>query len=142
VTDYILVQNNVFFDSSNAINGGNGNTGQWSIIGNLLFDIGEANDTGKDATGISLSGGDNHEVYLNTIINATGEWAVFGSGGTNQDIRCNVIINSAAHSGTPGTNSEVDWNAYYNVSGTKLDTNLFDRSTADEATIILLSGGD
>lgn len=114
-SDHVLVKNNIIFDSPRGISSPNGGTEYVSIIGNIFYNI--HSETDKTAAALDLVKLSNVEVYLNTIIDTnSGYWLRLGA--RNQDIRCNVVIDGRSHSGSPGSNVSIGYNAFYNTSAT------------------------
>lgn len=128
-TTYGLIQNNIIIDSARGITIPNIDPSFVSVVGNILYHIDPPNT--QNTFAFQSGKGDNFEFYLNTVIDvppgpSTEAW--FDHGGSNHDIRCNVIIDAETHAGTLGTNSEADYQVFYGVSGTKLETNVIDKT--------------
>ncbi len=112
-TSYILVRNNTVFDGQqglvfvNAIN----NPSRQSIVGNIFWNHKQFY-SGFSSPVFSISGANNSEIYLNTVIDAV-EW--YEAGGPGNDVQCNVIINGGSISGGAGSGTQVDHNVFYNT---------------------------
>ncbi len=124
--DYVLVQNNIIFDSEIGIHnywdGPNNN----SIIGNIFYDIRDRNPGFGEETGaIRLWRVKSSEVYLNTMIE-TYPWLDLSGGATNNDVRCNVQIASGSMVGNPNDGALAN-NAYFGT------TRLNDSSNAESS---------
>jgi len=105
-SDYVLVQNNIIFDSFYGVTSPNAGSDHVSIIGNIIFNISDPTGT---SVAIGIDKSDRWEVYLNTIINSGGAFTT----GTNTDLRCNLVINSPAN-GYIGSGTQIAYNAFYN----------------------------
>lgn len=106
-----LLQDNIFLESQKAVNFYPPGNNRSSVIGNLFYKIKKYN-TGVGSGPIDPeSATDSSEFYLNTIIGSDSDW--IGRGMTNGDIRCNVAISSAATSGSSGSGTQMDSDAYY-----------------------------
>ncbi len=121
---YVLVQNNIILDSEWGIWNYYGGPDHNSIIGNLIYNIYDRRGIkGDPAWGIryyglsdaGVSGFDDSEIYLNTVI-AAEAWLGTDARGTNNDIRCNVAISSGGRDGALGTGTQQDYNAYYGTT--------------------------
>lgn len=109
LNSYGLIQNNIIFDSPWGIGSPNGSPTNYSIIGNIVWNIHDA--TQPNGFAIDLKHGSNHEVYLNTFIDTN---RGIKTNGANVDVRCNVFMNSGAMS-VSGTGIEFDYNAFFNT---------------------------
>ncbi len=137
--DYVLVQNNIVFDSSSGMQINNqvaGGANNISIIGNIFYNI---NNKGSTASGYGISCYQSvaqlsaTEVYLNTIISATGTPGWYESCGENNfDVKCNVVISSGVKFGAPGTGFQIDYNAYYDTTHTS-ETNKITKTVLTRA---------
>lgn len=136
---YVLVQNNIFFDSAMGINNYWNGPQNNSIVGNLIYDIHRDHSNTYyekfvDKGAISFWRLKNTEFYLNTIIN-TEQWLwLAGSTASDIDARCNVIIDSGAKTGSDGTGFQYDYQAYYGAPDTgeanKIDKSLLTRANS------------
>jgi len=113
---FVLVKDNIIASVSNGVNL-RSNTSDWSIIGNLFYDVNHADGTYSDAVRFAHSG--NHQMYLNSVVDARHGLWVEGDG-MNNDLRCNVFVNvqHITHTSSPvwGAGSTADYNAFYNTS--------------------------
>ena len=140
--DWILTQNNIVMDSQYCVQTTRPDTNNNSMIGNICYNIqdfnkssGAANPGGKSGA-FAMSYGDSHEYYLNTIISSK-YWLIGGA--FNGDYKCNVIIDGGTRTGSPGTGTVFNSNAYYGTVSSglgetdKIDNSLDTRthSTAD-----------
>ncbi|MDH3692489.1 MAG: right-handed parallel beta-helix repeat-containing protein, partial [Gammaproteobacteria bacterium] len=112
---FVVVKNNIIESVSNGVNL-RSNTSDWLVIGNLLYDVNHADGTYSDA--LRLAHTDNHQVYLNTVVDSRhGLWVK--DDGENNDLRCNVFMNvqhiTRASSPAWGAGSTADYNAFYNT---------------------------
>jgi hypothetical protein len=83
----------------------------------------------------------NTEAYLNTSIKSQYRWATFNDDGNN-DYRCNVTIDTPSHTGVLGSGSQAANNVYYDVAGTKLDSNITNETLTTRANSKAYSLGD
>jgi len=123
-TDYTLVQNNIIWDMNLAFWNFYKGPDHNSIIGNLIFDVydhGGNPPFSRDIGGISTKSLDTTEVYLNTFINVDPIIDDWGND-TSKDILCNVFVGGGAASGSYGSGTEVDRNAFYGVKMTTTGT--------------------
>jgi len=113
---FVLVMNNIIASVSNGVSLVK-NTDNWSIIGNLFYDVNHADETYSDAVRFAHSS--NHQMYLNTVVDSRHGLWVEGDG-ENNGLRCNVFVN-VQHITRPsppvwGAGSTADYNAFYNTS--------------------------
>jgi hypothetical protein len=133
--EYALIQNNIISDMTVAIAGDGRHA---SLIGNLIYNIHDDIDVNHT---VKLQSMANAELYLNTIIKTADAWTRLD--GTTLDLRCNAVIDTPPHYGALGSDSQVDYNVYYGVSGTKLDkTKKTDKTIATRANSKAYSLGD
>ena len=137
-SDYVLVQNNIFMDSPRALGMDAEDAANVSFIGNIGYNM---RQTGS-GTGafFSMSDATNSEFYLNSLVIAEDAWGYVN--GSNNDIRCNVIIDSPPHGSGPRSGVQVDFNVYYGVSGTKIDTKKIDKTLNTRANSTAYTKGD
>ncbi|MBI3899622.1 MAG: hypothetical protein HY308_15195 [Gammaproteobacteria bacterium] len=116
-TDWMVIQNNIIMDAQHGITGTGYGTAtrnnNVSIVGNVLYKFRRYNPSfGSGA--FLFENFSKTEVYLNTIIDATGPqgWSSVGPEESN-DLRCNAIVASNAKSGAYSTTTQVNNNAYY-----------------------------
>lgn len=136
-TDYILIQNNIFTDLPAAVGINAGAGGDISIIGNVIYNM---RDDINATQGLKLQDSFSSEIYLNTIIKSSDSWARLDD--TGNDYRCNVMIDSGPHIGSLGTGSQIDNNVYYGVAGTKLDSNVINKTLTTRANSTAYSQGN
>jgi len=136
-TDFILIQDNIFYDMPAAVGINAGSGGNVSIIGNVIYNM---YDAVSSTQGLKLQDSFNTEVYLNTIIKSSDSWARVE--GTGNDYRCNVVIDSGPHSGFLSSGAQADYSVYYDVAGTKLDATAIDNILSTRANSKAYSLGD
>jgi len=110
--DYVLIRENVIEDAPRAVSCPNGSPDRISIWSNLIY-----NNSGVgDKTGYMLDLQRCHdvEVYWNTLATVTDYWVRVG--GSDQDFRCNVILNGNNKTGTVGSGTAADKNAFYSTT--------------------------
>lgn len=119
---WVVLKNNVIFDSSGGIMrvvGPNSYSNNQTTVGNILYNIKSYNGVRNTCVGWYSAGGrqTGHGVYLNTVIDCrpgTG-WAEWGNV-QDSDVRCNVVLSSDAATGSAGSGTEIDNNAYYDTT--------------------------
>jgi hypothetical protein len=126
--DYVLVQNNIIFDSELGIMNYWDGPDHNSVIGNILYDLKCRRGSCNEAGGLDFYRIKSSEFYLNTIVDAT-PWLTWGSGVTNSDMRCNVVIASGSKSGSSGSGTQIDYNAYYDATNSDETTKLVSNGT-------------
>ncbi len=113
---YGMIQNNIIMDGTQAIASPNYSPSHWSIVGNLMFSFSGV-PTGQTSA-VDLKNGTRQEVYLNTLVDVakgmSAGWIDLGDGGNN-DVSCNVVINGGTVSGSSGSTTIVNPNAFYNT---------------------------
>jgi hypothetical protein len=115
---YILLQDNIMFDSQRGIGWANGMSLNQSIVGNILYKINEFTPGTGFATSHAMEviSTANTEIYLNTIIDASQYSISYGSDSHNTDIKCNVLISSGGREGgTADATTQADNNAFYDT---------------------------
>lgn len=109
--DYNLIENNIVTDSVKLVAQSNENGNNNSVIGNLGYNFVNFHN-GSSSVAIETGPQVSSETHLNTIIAATQYSLSWGWG--DNDYRCNVFIASGPiHSGTPGSGTVADYNAFY-----------------------------
>lgn len=138
---YHIVKNNIIMDSQGAIAGYNYTISNISIIGNLIYKIGEY-ATDQYITGISFYDMSATEVYLNTfILNESGpnsDNGVLGQWNSSLDIRCNTFISSERSStDSVAASSIMDYNVFldstiktFNGTATNIDKTVSTRANS------------
>ncbi len=130
--DYMVIQNNIIWDSSVGIANyhGQGSTdganlppdgpNNVDIVGNLIYDIYNHTPDAPNGTtaGVNFWRADEVAVYANTVLEVDGPWLAISSGqgesADNADARCNVAVNAAGGlADDGGTGHEHDRNIYY-----------------------------
>jgi len=124
-----LVQNNIITDAPRALTADADPYDHASIVGNIAYNMRDpAQPNGRSCWRIGDAS--DSEVYMNTCIKAPSGW--WGRSGRNNDIKCNINIETVEPGGSIGS-TQVDNNAYYDVSGTKFGTNNIVHSSASDA---------
>jgi len=122
--EYVLVQNNIITDVPRAVAIDADPYDQVSVVGNLAYYMRDP-ALGSSQACWQMGDATDSELYLNTCIDAPNAW--WGRSRSNNDVRCNVSIDSAETGGSIGT-TQVNYNAYYGVPGTKYDSNVIDKA--------------
>jgi hypothetical protein len=118
-TKWTLVKDNIIASSQYAIQSPRELSERNSAVGNIIYNINEYNASwGASSALDTLGHWDNNEVYLNTIVRATKNWAQLSSGNGNLDVRCNAVIDSGPNAGsdTPDAGTQVDYNIFYGTT--------------------------
>jgi hypothetical protein len=116
VLEYALFQNNILFDAQSGL--GNIANNQ-SAVGNIFWKIKKYFPT-TNSIGIgrwqfaNAPAQSKYEIYLNTFIDADGEYSIDRLDNNDVDTRCNVLIASGPMaSGSVPSSSIADYNAFY-----------------------------
>jgi parallel beta helix pectate lyase-like protein len=129
--DWIAIKENVLLDAQSGISYYPSGSTRTSVIGNVVSKIKRYHSSfGTGA--IAMGYADRAEMYLNTIVDSD-IWTSLS--GSNGDIRCNVVINSGAASGSLGSGTQVDYNAFYQTpaSYSQSSSNTISMSTTADA---------
>lgn len=108
-----IALNNIVADGQKGIANYWDQTHNNTIMGNLIYNIRQYN-SGVPSMALETSMMHHTEFYLNTVINSDRWFATAGT--TDNDVLCNVVINSGGLSGSVGTRTVVDNNAFYNTA--------------------------
>ncbi len=118
--EYILIQNNIIFESHDGIVTTRPGPQNNSIIGNIIYDIQDFDGILGESHAFNALPENNTEFYLNTIIKTESAsykgWSWTGQGNQESDYRCNVIIDSGKRTGTPGSGTSYNHNSYYGTT--------------------------
>jgi len=114
-SDYVLVKNNIIFDSENGIWISKPGPGHWSVQNNLFYNVSSPNHVNPwGVLSLDRGGEGRNEAYNNTIIGSV-RYLRVGTQAPNGDVRGNVFINAGITGTSAGDpiSSTVGYNAYY-----------------------------
>lgn len=126
--DYVLIRDNIVFDSRRGIRTGAAANTRTSIINNFITDIWR-----EGLSDFTMGRCDNCEVYYNTVLDSgntdSRPWIVGGTAKDSVEILCNTILNTFSE------NSEApnDYNAYFDANRIGTAPNDLERPTVGEA---------
>lgn len=127
--DYLLIANNVIWDTQVGIGNWWGTPDHFSVIGNIFFDI-KRQQGDYPGYAIRLNQVSNAEIYFNTFVE-TENWIQLLADVRDTDIRCNVVIDSPAKTGSTSGSTVADNNAFFN--GAVLGQNYLSFSSAGQS---------